>query len=564
MNMCENQELSNSPASCNKTNRSGRRLLTLGLVASASAIWLFLRTGNKPSRIGYPCQQAAIVNLEMFQLALLAVIPSLSSISTTIKSMRVPLILGMMMTGSILLINNPSLPGTDFSMLQESGDWVPLTITNQTALSQVNSSDLFSVQNASGVDGNFDLALSKLFALMESQDIPFYNTSSITSGLIGSNDVVILKVNGQWNYRGGTNSDLVKSVVAAITNHPDGFTGEIIIADNGQGGGNMDWGRTNSLHWNQSMLDVANAFPSSSVSSFLWDDLRNSQVDDYDENDFEDGYVLSDIWNSETEIFVSYPKFTTIFGTHISFKEGVWSNNTGFDSHGLKVINMPVMKSHFRYGVTGAVKNYMGVPKGHVVPAVDSTIPHEHFSIAQGGMGTLMVETRAPILNILDTIWINAHPMESSSRRGPWSTYSSASFTNIISASQDPVALDYWASRNILVPTAEHLNYTEYSSLDPDYEPLSDQYSGFEEMDESFHNYLNRSMTVLKDAGFQVTMNQDDMNVFTVILSGTSDPSITQPTIPEVDLLGLSILIGVPVALVIVVSGLFLKRRKMA
>jgi len=538
--------------------------LTLGLVATASAIWFILRTGKKPSRIGYPCQQAAIVNLEIFQLAILAAIPSLSSISTIMKSMRVPVVLGMMMTGSILLIYNSTIPDADYSILQDSSNWVPLTITNQTALSQVNSSNLFCVQNASGIDGNVDLAIAKLLALMESQDTPFYNTTSNPSGLIGSNDVVILKVNGQWDYRGGTNTDLVRSVVTAIINHPDEFTGEIVIADNGQGAGNMDWARTNSFHGNQSMIDAANSFSSSSVSTFLWDNLRNSQVDDYDEGDLEDGYVLSDTWISETDIFVSYPKFTTIFGTHISFKEGIWNSDTGFDSQRLKVINMPVMKSHFRYGVTGAVKNYMGVPKGEVVSSVHSSIPHEHFAIGQGGMGTLMAETRAPILHILDSIWINAHPMESSTRRGPWSTYSSASFTDIISASQDPIALDYWASKNILCPTAEYLNYTEFSSLDPDYEPLSDQYYGIEEMDESFHNYLNRSMTVLKDAGFQVTMNQADMNIFTVTLPGVSDPGLTQITIPDLDILGLSFLIGVPIVLVIVISGIYLRRRKMA
>ncbi|MHA1577362.1 MAG: DUF362 domain-containing protein, partial [Candidatus Thorarchaeota archaeon] len=547
MKMCENQDQPNTASSCNKTTRPRRRLLTLGLVASASAIWFILRTGKKPSRIGYPCQQAAIVNLEIFQLALLAAIPSLSSISTMMKSMRVPVILGMMMTGSILLIHNSTIPDADYSILQDSSDWVPLTITNQTALSQVSSSDLFCVQNASGIEGNVDLALSQLIALMESEDIPFYNTTSNPLGLIGSDDVVILKVNGQWDYRGGTNTDLVKSVLTAITNHPDGFTGEIVIADNGQGVGDMDWARTNSFHGNQSMLDVANSFSSSSVSTFLWDDIRGTQVDDYDEGDLEDGYVLSDTWISETDIFVSYPKFTTIFGTHISFKEGIWNSDTGFDSQRLKVINMPVMKSHFRYGVTGAVKNYMGVPKGEVVSSVHSSIPHEHFSIGQGGMGTLMAETRAPILHILDSIWINAHPMESSTRRGPWSTYSSASFTDIISASQDPIALDYWASKNILCPTAEYLNYTEFSSLDPDYEPLSDQYYGIEEMDESFHNYLNRSMTVLKDAGFQVTMNQADMNIFTVTLPGVSDPGLTLTTIPDLDILGLSFLIGVPI-----------------
>ena len=40
-----------------------------------SAIWLMLRTGRKPTRIVYPCQQAAVANIKIFHLALLAPIP---------------------------------------------------------------------------------------------------------------------------------------------------------------------------------------------------------------------------------------------------------------------------------------------------------------------------------------------------------------------------------------------------------------------------------------------------------------------------------------------------------
>jgi hypothetical protein len=212
----------------------------------------------------------------------------------------------------------------------------------------------------------------------------------------------------------------------------------------------------------------------------------------------------------------------------VSFKNGIWTNGSGFDSDRLKVINMPVLKSHFRYGATGCIKHYMGVPQGHIVPSVDLGIPHEHFSIALGGMGTLMVETRVPILNILDMIWVNAHPLESSSQRGPWSYYGAASFTDIIGVSQDPVALDYWATKNILIPTAEYLGFEECSSIDPDYAPLSDPYQPGQPMDESFHNYLNRSRQVLVDAGHQATMDTTEMNVYVTELVGTS----TIPTTP--------------------------------
>jgi hypothetical protein len=115
-------------------------------------------------------------------------------------------------------------------------------------------------------------------------------------------------------------------------------------------------------------------------------------------------------------------------------------------------------------------------------------------------------------------IWINANPLESSSICGPSSLYSYSSFTDIIGASQDPVALDYWASKNVLIPTARR-DYETYSSLDPDYEPMSQPYSGGR-MEESFHNYLRRSMDVLVDAGLHATMNQTEMNVYVKSLEG--------------------------------------------
>jgi hypothetical protein len=400
-----------------------------------------------------------------------------------------------------------------------------------------------------------DLAVSSLIELMENQSLYFYKNANQSSGLIGNNDVVILKVNGQWPYNGGTNTDLVKSVIKVIVGHPDGFTGEVIISDNGQGQGSMNHAQTNSYYHDQSNAEVAGMFYSHQVSAFLWDTLKSRTVDDFNDGDFRDGYVRNSTWNSDTEIYVSYPKFTTEYGTHISFKEGVWDNSTGFDSERLKVINMPVLKSHFRYGVTGCIKHYMGVPQGYIAPSVHISIPHEHFSIANGGMATLMVETRAPILNILDMIWINANPLESSSMRGPWGNYGYTTFTDIIGASQDPVALDYWASNNVLIPIAM-LDYETYSSLDPDYEPKSPQYTGYDQMDESFHNYLRRSKDVLIDAGLQATMNQTEMNVFVKALEGLDLNDELGPLV-------LAMIVIVPISAgIVVVLVVFIKRRK--
>ena len=49
-----------------------KHLLKMGLVAGASLVWLIIRTGRKPSRITYPCQKAAVANINVFLLALFA------------------------------------------------------------------------------------------------------------------------------------------------------------------------------------------------------------------------------------------------------------------------------------------------------------------------------------------------------------------------------------------------------------------------------------------------------------------------------------------------------------
>ncbi|NIV94818.1 DUF362 domain-containing protein, partial [candidate division KSB1 bacterium] len=59
--------------------------------------------------------------------------------------------------------------------------------------------------------------------------------------------------------------------------------------------------------------------------------------------------------------------------------------------------NMPVLKSHSWYGVTASLKHYMGVQT--------QRLANGHQTVATGGMGTLMVETGLPTLNIIDAIW---------------------------------------------------------------------------------------------------------------------------------------------------------------
>ena len=210
--------------------------------------------------------------------------------------------------------------------------------------------------------GNHHEGIDALLNLMEKHGVKLYKTDKETdvggkTGLIDRSDVVLIKVNAQWKYRGCTNSDVVMGLIQRILEHPDGFDGEIVLFENGQSGGSLDcdtmWGNRypdRGVHANAedeshsfSYL-VDRVFKDKRVSKYLLDSIRETFISKEDHST--DGYrKLSD---------VSYPCFTTAKGNRIELKEGVW-NGRGYDEN-LKLITVPVLKHHNGCGITGALK----------------------------------------------------------------------------------------------------------------------------------------------------------------------------------------------------------------
>jgi hypothetical protein len=326
-------------------------------------------------------------------------------------------------------------------------------------------------------------------------------TTSGPDGLIPSDAVVIVKVNSQWDERGGTNTDLVSSIIEAVLDHPDVFVGEVVVADNGQAqygstrrGGSLDYERNNAEDRGQSIQGVVDGFSDAArVSTYLWDAITTNQVSEYFMGDDEDGYVVDEEGSGGSGLRVSYPKFRTRYGTRISFRHGVWRPDiSAYDAERLKVINVPVLKAHFIYGVTGCVKHYMGVVSDKL------TGGDSHRGVARGGMGTEMAGTRMPTLNVLDAIWVNANPGS-----GPRSNYEEATRLNTIMASVDPAALDFWATKHVLMQAARLRGHDDLSKFNPDNtEP------------KSHGDWLRRSAEELRKAGHTVTLNEERMNIF--------------------------------------------------
>ena len=296
-------------------------------------------------------------------------------------------------------------------------------------------------------DSNDHAGLDALLDLMGENGLKFYRSLQETllsgpSGMIQRDDVVLIKVNAQWKYRGCTNSDLIRGLIQAILDHPDGFTGEVVIFENGQGRGSLNCDtysnysdsavHANANDENQSFLYLVNTiFNDSRLSSYLLDPIRGTFIA---ANDHEkDGYRKYEN--------VSYPCFTTPRGNRIELREGIWRD--GVYSQNLKLINVPVLKIHGGSEITASLKHFYGV-----VSMSDGQSSFRHYGGLGETTGKMVVSVRTPVLNIIDAIWVS----HSSLSGYPADTTFQASQ---ILASQDPVALDSWAAKYILYPITE-------------------------------------------------------------------------------------------------------------
>ena len=310
-----------------------------------------------------------------------------------------------------------------------------------------SGSHLFWIKGISDqLRGNNHLGIDGLLRLMGTHGLKFYRSAHVTSlggpsGMIEPNDVVLIKVNAQWKYRGCTNSDLIRGLIQRILSHPDGFEGEVVIIENGQGRGSLNCDTRpsysdGSVHANAKderhsfLYLVDTVFNDSRVSAYLLDPIRSKTIGKDDH--ITDGYRIYEN--------VSYPCFTTAAGHRVELREGIWQGEGHTEN--LKLINVPVLKHHDTGGseITAALKHFYGI-----VSMSDGQSGFRHYGGLGETCGKMAASVRTPILNIIDAIWVS----HASLTGYPENTTFKA---NQILASQDPVALDYWAAKHILYP----------------------------------------------------------------------------------------------------------------
>ena len=310
-----------------------------------------------------------------------------------------------------------------------------------------------------------DAGIDALVALMASRNTPFYRTEATPNGLFGSEDVVVIKINNQWSYGptqryNHTRVDLVKGLIYKLVEHPDGFTGAVIIGENTQGmRPDLDTPDYNNAEDPlTSYQDVVNAFASEGypVATSYWDAFASYFVTEFSEGNAEDGYVTGPALGGAGANELSWPKFSLeVGGTtfHISLRYGLW-NGDAYEPDRLKMINFPVMKAHGMAGATLALKNYIGfLTITNPDPLfADWDEMHGYFwgyqdqHVGYGLLGRQIAQVRRADLDIIDAIWINP--------AGNTDDADSCVREDLILAGTDPVALDYYASSRVLSQVA--------------------------------------------------------------------------------------------------------------
>jgi hypothetical protein len=463
-------------------HRSRRAPWTLWAIGLGSLLWLLLRSGTSPRRLAYPCQRAALASGTAF-LGYLATFVGFAHLYRLLRSKtRLGAVGALCLTFLVTLSFVGHSARSDSARIpvpQHLSGW-----TSATAVSNVYVVPDVPVPVCSLDGGSLpgsgpcndpvyamaDEGIDALIAEMEARNDFFYRTTSQPTGIVGSTDVVVIKINNQWGGVGtgrlATNTDVLKGLIWRIVQHPDGFTGEVVIAENTQKV-NPNWNTSpaNAEDPNQSFQDVVDTFGGLGYEVFLtsWDDYgyvsggnvggAGYPAGEYSHGNNDDLYILLEDSACAATNELSYPKFTTGNGTPVSMRYGVW-DGASYDPDRLTLINLPVLKVHGMAGATIGWKNLIGFI------AIDNNggrfgswnAMHDAFwgylsgTYADYGLlGRQMSLVRAPDLNIVDAIWVAT----GNNTSGP------VSRENVLLASTDPFAVDWYASEHVLRPIAD-------------------------------------------------------------------------------------------------------------
>ncbi len=324
---------------------------------------------------------------------------------------------------------------------------------------------------------------------------------------VGGDDIALVKVSAQWWNQGMTNVAAVKRVIERILGLP-GFTGEVIVFENthfrlADGSGlarafthpserNVDvpgWDRMGDLipHFERlgapvSFVGLVDAGPSS-LSGDAWHDpehrhgvyggdgrgpIRPGEERDGYHWDLAQAFRVRRGAFSVAQTPLTWPVFTSPrTGTTIDLQAGAFrrvGDRRVEAARRVRWINMTTANEHASTGFTGCCKSAMGVvdmSAGRLGtdPRVRDYASVHYFGHPNatwrmaGPLAHFARKVRAPDLHISVAEWVALTP------EAGWSEdldirleESSAVWARTVVAGTDPVAIDQWLVRNLLMP----------------------------------------------------------------------------------------------------------------
>ena len=463
-------------------------------------IWIILRSGANPKRLAYPCQQTAFPIASTWAIAVLPFFPRIIKYIIKNRTYFIFIIGFMVLAGfAYKFHDNANVP----EQVSDLPVWI-----NENSISDIYLYENIPVSKGSLAAGDAsvpneylsDPAIDSLVYMMSFGKTPFFKTVIDTNGIVGRDDIVLLKCNFQRRHRLGTNTDRIKGVIWQILNHPEGFKGEILVCDNEESqtstasflAGFNDYSN-NSDDLEQSIVDVINTFKAKGypIDYYAWDSLNTITVTEYNQGDLSDGYIF----NQQT--LTSYPKFQTSKGKYVSFKKGIWDNDfKKYNKENFTIINFPVLKAHGIAGATIALKNYIGVmnvTKEGRFRSFDDF--HYNYCFSEYALVARELEIAWPDLNIIDATYV---AIENNYDHRKKSVYQKT-----ILASPDPVAASWYAAKYILTPVAKQPKLTN-----PDY--INSKTNSYYTILGHWLNYLNDS------TDFTVTKADSKISVYSL------------------------------------------------
>ncbi|NIT60095.1 MAG: DUF362 domain-containing protein, partial [Aliifodinibius sp.] len=446
-------------------------------------LWVLLRSGTNPKRLSYPCQQAAMPLAVNWLLAVSAFFAGSLFLKRFTKISGITILI----VGFIWLAGTyPEFSRAGVNAIESLPVWeVPNPVSTVFVMDSIPpTSGSLAAGDTTVPDAYLpDPAIDTLLMLMAARGTYLHQSPSHPEGIVGSDHFVVIKGNFQWTSRNTTSTDRIKGLIWQILQHPEGFSGEILVCDNtqdiGTGVGEND---NNSEDSNQSIIDVVSTFFSKGypVYTLDWNYIWSTVADEYTAGDYSDGFVY------ESTSKISYPKFRSPSGNYyISLRYGIWDSlSASYDLSRLCIIDFPVLKAHSWAGATIAVKNWIGtLTTAHANSRYGGwNSMHTNYLFAPYALVARVMAVTYPKLSIIDAAWTTTD--------GPVNL-SWVQNTQMLLASTDPVASSWYAAKYILTPIARFPNAT-----DPD------------RIGSTYNRCLNNWKTFLSDsAGFPCTMD---------------------------------------------------------